>query len=75
MPPDFRRALQFLMGRVNDQVEDWKTAAVPDVVFQAQTMVVKWHNREGELFCKVCCCSGAFLCCCCGYRWFAACVW
>jgi len=43
----FQRALKALMGQVNEVA--WETATVPEVVYMAKTMTLKWHNEHGVM--------------------------
>ena len=48
--PHFQRALRLLLGRIN-QVP-WQTATLPESVFRAQTMTLKWHGEGDKLECQ-----------------------
>jgi len=49
---EFRRALRALIARVGD-VLAWEDAPLPDVVYRAQSMQLKWHDlATGMLDCQ-----------------------
>jgi len=48
----FVRALRALMARVNGCPNDWRTAAVPEFVYRANSMTLKWHGEGGKLECQ-----------------------
>ena len=47
MDENVMRALRGFVGRVNG--EEWSECDVPDVLWQANTMELSWHDRDGKL--------------------------
>ena len=49
--PEFRAALQLMVANAHG-VPLQEHPAIPEVVFRAQTMCLKWHDNSGVLECK-----------------------